>query len=388
MAQDDDGQEKTEEPTARKLEQARERGELPRSPDFGGAFVVVGLCVLMLLAGGSLIGTLKAMVVRSLTFDQGTIGDTQALPAWFGSMWLEGLNGVKWLLLLAFVLALVAPIFNGGFNVSAKAAAPKLSKLNPLNGLKRMFGTQALMGLLRNLLKFFAIAIVLSLVLWGRRDELIASARFALEPMVNTGASIALLVFTLVSIAVAAISFLDVPYQKWSYLRRLRMTKQEVRDEMKDIEGRPEVKQQIRRKQRERSRARMMDNVKEADVIIVNPTEFAVALRHDEMSNGAPVVLAKGRGEIARAIKERGETAGVPRIEAPALARALYYTTDLDDMIPEGLYRPVAAVLAYVYRMSALAPDLARPEFEAPDVPPEFRFDENGQSELARGGEA
>ncbi|MGA0019955.1 MAG: EscU/YscU/HrcU family type III secretion system export apparatus switch protein, partial [Steroidobacteraceae bacterium] len=114
----------------------------------------------------------------------------------------------------------------------------------------------------------------------------------------------------------------------------------------------------------------------------------AVALRHDEMSNGAPVVLAKGRGEIARAIKERGETAGVPRIEAPALARALYYTTDLDDMIPEGLYRPVAAVLAYVYRMSALAPDLTRPEFEAPDVPPEFRFDENGQSELARGGRA
>jgi flagellar biosynthetic protein FlhB len=388
MAENEDGQEKTEEPTARKLEQARERGELPRSPDFGGAFVVVGLCVLMLLAGGSLIGALKAMVARSLTFDQGTIGDTQALPSWFGSMWLEGLNGVKWLLMLAFVLALVAPIFNGGFNVSAKAAAPKLSKLNPLNGLKRMFGTQALMGLLRNLLKFFAIAIVLSLVLWERRDELIASARFALEPMVNTGASIALLVFTLVSIAVAAISFLDVPYQKWSYLRRLRMTKQEVRDEMKDIEGRPEVKQQIRRKQRERSRARMMDNVKEADVIIVNPTEFAVALRHDEMSNGAPVVLAKGRGEIARAIKERGETAGVPRIEAPALARALYYTTDLDDMIPEGLYRPVAAVLAYVYRMSALAPDLTRPEFEAPDVPPEFRFDENGQSELARGGRA
>ncbi len=384
MAENEDGMEKTEEPTARKLEQARERGELPRSPDFGGAFVVVGLCALMFLAGGALIGDLRAMLSRSLTFDQARIGDLQALPGWFGSMWFEGVWAVKWLLLLAFVLAIIAPIFNGGFNVSAKAAAPKFSKLNPLNGLKRMFGSQAWMGLLRNLLKFLAIAVVLSVVLWDRREELIASARFALEPMVNTGASIALLVFTLVSIAVAAISFLDVPYQKWSYTRRLRMTKQEVRDEMKDIEGRPEVKQQIRRKQRERSRARMMDNVKDADVIIVNPTEFAVALRHDEMSNGAPVVLAKGRGEIARAIKERGESAGVPRIEAPVLARALYYTTDINDMIPEGLYRPVAAVLAYVYRMSALAPNLSMPDFSAPEVPPEFRFDENGQAELAR----
>jgi flagellar biosynthetic protein FlhB len=387
MAENEDGQEKTEEPTARKLQQARERGELPRSQDFGGAFVVVGLCALMFLLGSSLAGELKAMMARSLTFDQGTIGDIQALPGWFGSMWLEGLDSVKWLLLLAFALALIAPIFNGGFNVSAKAAAPKASKLNPLSGLKRMFGSQALANLVRNLLKFVAIAIVLVSVLSNRSDQLLASSRFALEPMVNTGASIALLVFTLVSIVVAVIAFLDIPYQRWSYTRRLRMTKQEIRDEMKDIEGRPEVKQQIRRKQRERSRARMMDNVKEADVIIVNPTEFAVALKHDEMSNGAPIVLAKGRGEVARAIKERGETAGVPRIEAPALARALYYTTDLDDMIPEGLYRPVAAVLAYVYRMSALAPDLARPVFEAPAVPPEFRFDENGQSELARGGQ-
>lgn len=376
---EEQGEEKTEEPTSRRLSQARERGELPRSPDFGGAMEVLVICLLLTFLGGSLIDGFSALLKGSLTFSRAEIEAPQDLPLILGGRVLEGFWAVRWLLLASVVVALLAATLNGGFNFSGKAAAPKFSKLNPLTGLQRIFGAQAWVGLLRNLLKFVAIAAVLGAVLWSRRFEMVALSREALEPMVKAGAEMALTTFTLVSAAVAAIAILDVPYQRWSYLRRLRMTKQEVRDEMKDIEGRPEVKRQIRRKQRELSRGRMLDKVRDADVVIVNPSEFAVALEYDEARSAVPIVLAKGRGEVAAAIKERAGRAGVPLVSAPPLARAIYFTTEIDDPIPEGLYRAVAAVLAYVFRLSALTPDLDTPEAPKPELPPEFLFDENGK---------
>ena len=376
---EEQGEEKTEEPTSRRLSQARERGELPRSPDFGGAMEVLVICLLLTFLGGSLIDGFSALLKGSLTFSRAEIEAPQDLPMILGGRVLEGFWAVRWLLLASVVVALLAATLNGGFNFSGKAAAPKFSKLNPLTGLQRIFGAQAWVGLLRNLLKFVAIAAVLGAVLWSRRFEMVALSREALEPMVKAGAEMALTTFTLVSAAVAAIAILDVPYQRWSYLRRLRMTKQEVRDEMKDIEGRPEVKRQIRRKQRELSRGRMLDKVRDADVVIVNPSEFAVALEYDEARSAVPIVLAKGRGEVAAAIKERAGRAGVPLVSAPPLARAIYFTTEIDDPIPEGLYRAVAAVLAYVFRLSALTPDLDTPEAPKPELPPEFLFDENGK---------
>jgi flagellar biosynthetic protein FlhB len=376
---EDEGQEKTEEPTARKLSQARERGELPRSPDFGGAMEVLVICLLMFFLGAEIVDGFAEMLKNGLTFNRAQIEDVQDLPLVAGARLFEGLWAVKWLLLASVVVALLASTLNGGFNFSGKAAAPKLSKLNPLSGLKRMFGAQAWIGLLRNLLKFVAIAAVLGFVLWTRRAEMIAMSRDSFEMMLAAGASLALVTFTLVSAAVAAIALLDVPYQRWSYLRRLRMTMQEVRDEMKDIEGRPEVKRQIRRKQREMSRGRMLDKVKDADVVIVNPSEFAVALEYDEMRNAVPTVLAKGQGEIAKSIKERATLAGVPIVSAPPLARAIYFTTEVDDPIPEGLYRAVAAVLAYVFRLSAMTPGLETPDAPKPELAPEFMFDEFGK---------
>jgi len=377
------GQEKTEEPTAKRLQQARDRGELPRSPDFGGAMVVVVLCILFYFIAGGMVEEIAGVMKRSFSFTRGQIDDVNDLPRTFGASLFDGIWSGRWLFLAAIVTAILASTFNGGFNFSTKAAAPKASKINPFNGLKRMFGPQALMGLARNLLKFVVIAILLVVMLWGRREQIAAMSRDALEPMIKAGADLALLIFTLISIAVAAIAILDVPWQRWSYLRRMRMTKQEVRDEMKDVEGRPEVKQQIRRKQREISRGRMLDKVKQADVVIVNPSEFAVALEYDEERSSVPIVLAKGRGEVARAIKERAGAASVPIVSAPPLARALYYTTEVDDAIPEGLYRAVAAVLAYVFRMSAMSPDLQTPDFTPPEVPGEFLFDEEGRRETS-----
>ena len=383
---EEQGEEKTEEPTSRRLSQARERGELPRSPDFGGAVEVLAVCGLIFFIGDSIVDGIAEMLRQSLSFSRGQIEDVDDLAALAGQRIFEGLWAVKWVLLTTLVVSLLASIVNGGFNFSAQAAAPKLSKLNPLNGLKRIFGAQAWMGLLRNLLKFSVIAAVLVGVLWTRRFEMLALARDALEPMIEAGTSLALMIFTLVSVAVAAIAIVDVPYQRWNYLRRLRMTKQEVRDEMKDIEGRPEVKRQIRRKQRELSRGKMLEKVRDADVVIVNPSEFAVALEYDEARNPVPILLAKGRGEIAAAIKEQAKRAGVPLVSSPPLARAIYFTTELDREVPEGLYRAVAAVLAYVFRLSALTPGLQIPEVPQAKLPPEFTFDEDGNSPTGRPG--
>ena len=376
--------EKTEEPTQRKLTQARERGELPRSPDFGGAIVVLAICVLMFLLGGQMLEGLSSLLSSGLTFTRAEFESPQDLPTLFGERLAEGLWAVRWVLLCTLVVALLAATMNGGINFSGKAAAPKFSKLNPLSGLTRMFGAQAWVGLLRNLVKFVAVAVVLGWVLWSRRDEMLAMSRVFFEPMVAAGTELALITFTLVSIVVAVIAMLDVPYQRWSYLRRMRMTLQEVRDEMKDIEGRPEIKQQIRKRQRELSRGRMLDKVRDADVVIVNPSEFAVALEYDESRSSVPMVLAKGRGEVAAAIKERAKNAGVPLVSAPPLARAIYFTTEIDQPIPEGLYRAVAAILAYVFRLSALDSSLETPEIPKPQLPDDFLFDENG--DLMKGG--
>jgi flagellar biosynthetic protein FlhB len=376
--------EKTEEPTQRKLTQARERGELPRSPDFGGAIVVLAICLLLFLLGGAMLEGLSSLLSSGLTFTRAEFESPQDLPTLFGERLAEGLWAVRWVLLCTLVVALLAATMNGGINFSGKAAAPKFSKLNPLNGLKRMFGAQAWVGLLRNLAKFVAVAVVLGWVLWGRRDEMLAMSRVFFEPMVAAGTELALITFTLVSVVVAVIAMLDVPYQRWSYLRRMRMTLQEVRDEMKDIEGRPEIKQQIRKRQRELSRGRMLDKVRDADVVIVNPSEFAVALEYDESRSSVPLVLAKGRGEVAAAIKERAKNAGVPLVSAPPLARAIYFTTEIDQPIPEGLYRAVAAILAYVFRLSALDSSLETPEIPKPQLPDDFLFDENG--DLMKGG--
>lgn len=376
---EEQGEEKTEEPTARRLTQARERGELPRSPDFGGALEVFVVCLVMVSLGGEIIEGFSRLLKRGLSFDQAQIQAVADLPSLLGRGFAEGIWAVRWVLLASIAVVLAAAALNGGFNISGQAAAPKFSKLNPITGFKRIFGAQAWMGLLRNLAKFLAIAAVLGAVLWSRRDEMLAMSRDALEPMIAAGAWFALMTFTLVSAAVAAIAALDVPYQRWSWLRRLRMTKQEVRDEMKDIEGRPEIKRQIRRKQREFSRGRMLEKVKDADVVIVNPSEFAVALEYDESRSAVPVVLAKGRGEVAAAIKERASLAGVPLVSAPPLARAIYFTTEVDDPIPEGLYRAVAAVLAYVFRLSASTPGVDAPEMPRPTLAPEFMFDEAGR---------
>ena len=373
------GEEKTEDPTSRRLDTAREQGDVPRSQDFGGSMVVLTACVAVYLVGDQLAGDLKLIVTSGLTFNATDLAQGFDLPARLGSQVLRGFWAMRWLLLLTVIAAFTAALLNGGISFSGAAAGFKFDRLNPLNGLKRMFGSSGWVSVGRNSLKFFLVGAVLAAVLFAQRARLLEIATLPLESMLASGASLALYVFLMISMVIGALGVADIPLQRWSFLRRMRMTRQEIRDESKDSDGRPEVKQRIRRRQREISRSRMMQRVKDADVVIVNPTEFAVAIVYEEQRSNVPIVLAKGRGDVAAAIKQLAADASVPVVEAPPLARALYYTGDVNKPIHEGLYRAVAAVLAYVYQTSAMAADLSRPKPAVPEVPDELLFDEEGR---------
>ena len=384
MADEGPAQEdKTEDPTSRRLDQARERGEFPRSQDLGGALVVVAVCLLIYLLGHQIADELKAVIVRGLSLDWQGQDYGADLSARAGRMIVDGLWSIRWIFVLSVVSVFAAALANGGIHISAAAAAPKFDRLNPLNGLKRMFGRDGWISVAKNLVKFSVIGVVLFTLLWFRREDFLSIASRPLEGMVEGGALLAFSIFLMLSLVIGGLGLADLPLQRYSFMQRMRMSKQEVRDERKDVDGRPEVKQRIRRRQREISRSSMLGKVREADVVIVNPMEFAVAIVYDEAKSSVPMLLAKGRGDIAAVIKQRARDAAVPIVEAPPLARALYYTCEIDRQIPEGLYRPVATVLAYVYQVSAMSSPSESTAAPNPAVPEEFRFDEAGRPQAS-----
>ena len=237
-----------------------------------------------------------------------------------------------------------------------EAAAPKASKLNPLNGLKRCW--LALFGRIGQIhFEIFFGGGVLAYMVYDFADELVVLSAMNFEPAMEAAGHMVGLTSVLVTVTLIFIAMIDVPFQNFEFTKRMRMTKQEVKDEFKDVEGRPEVKAQIRRKQREMAELRMMDAVKEADVVITNPEHFAVALVYDPESDGAPVVVAKGLDHVALRIRNEAKEHGVVQVEIPPLARALYFTTDLDQAIPEDLYYAVAQVIAYVFSLASLRRD-------------------------------
>ena len=269
----------------------------------------------------------------------------------------------------------------GGYIFSLKAVAPKASKLNPMSGLKRMFGTQALIGLTKALLKFSLVGGVLFLVVSQRFDTLIYLGLMDLKPALQEAGALIAFGAVLVTLALLVPAAIDVPYQLWEFNKKMKMTKQEVKDEMKDTEGRPEVKAQIRRKQREMSMGSMIQAVAEADVVIVNPEHFAVALSYDPTSNGAPLVVAKGADFMAQAIRDKAKESGVPLFSSPSLARAIYFTTEITQAVPESLYYAVAQVIAYVFGLNSLNRGSQVAQKPSPKVPKEMRYDKEGQRE-------
>lgn len=370
--------EKSEEPTGRRLSKAREDGQLARSVDLTTAAVLLTATLFFSVLGEWFFHQMGKLFVNQFQFDRKIIDKAELLPALFGQSLLDGMLLAFPVMLTLLIIAVLAGGMPGGFIFSPHLILPKFSKLNPLSGLGRMFGTRALIELAKAVGKFLLIGAILLLTVMHNLDALLVINRLTVEEATRQAGNMILDACFWMSLGLVLIALIDVPIQRHQVHQRLKMTKQEVRDEMKDSEGRPEVKAQIRRRQREMATQKMMGKVKDADVVITNPQHFAVALAYDPTSDGAPTLIAKGTDEVARRIREIAREEGVELFESPQLARALFFTTKLDETIPEALYHAVAQVIAYVFSLNDAFAGRQRYEKPNPDIPENMRFDENG----------
>tara|TARA_B110000003_G_scaffold86082_1_gene88115 strand:+ start:5482 stop:6630 length:1149 start_codon:yes stop_codon:yes gene_type:complete len=381
MADESASEERTEEPTAKRLEKAREDGQVARSQELSVAAMMIGVALFMLVFGGTLLDKLRHIFAAGFLFERRDVFSDNLLPSTFGQHAVDSVLVLSPMFLLAIMISIGASGALGGYNFSVKALAPKASKINPLKGLKRIFGLKAVVDLTKAFTKFVLVAAVLYLVVVSKFDALVSLGFMGMQSAMSEAGQIISSGAVWVTLTLVIAAGIDVPYQLYEHNKKLKMTKQEVKDEFKDIEGRPEVKAQIRRKQREMSMASMVDAVAEADVVIVNPEHFAVALSYDPSSNGAPTVAAKGVDHMAQTIRERARENGVPIFSSPSLARALFFTTDVNHSVPEALYYAVAQVIAYVFGLNSLDRKASVAKKPSPEVPLEMRFKTDGTLE-------
>ncbi|MES2534872.1 MAG: flagellar biosynthesis protein FlhB [Pseudomonadota bacterium] len=373
MAEDSD-LEKTEPASARRLEQAREEGDVPRSRE-------LATCTLLLAAGGgfwfmgdSLVRQLNRVLVSGLTFERAQAFDSDLLLARLAGSLGGVLLALAPLAVLLILVALASPLLIGGWLFSAQSLQPKFERMNPLKGLGNMVSMRALTELAKAIAKTILVGSIAWMVISSQIDEVLELSVEPLATGITHLGELMLVSFLSIVSALILIALVDAPYQMWQYANKLKMTKQEVRQESKESDGNPEIKAKIRAQQREMARRRMMSEVPGADVVITNPTHYAVALKYADGAMRAPKVVAKGADEVAARIREIAGASAVPLLEAPALARALYRHAELGDEIPEALYTAVAEVLAYVFQLRTFGEHGGtRPQ--APRevaVPPEF----------------
>lgn len=352
MAADDSDLERTEPASSRRLEQAREEGNVPQSRELT-AFMVLAAGVGGLWAlGGWLSERTTALMKHGLNVSREAVFDPHFMFNTFITQAIDALTTLAPFFLLTIVATIAAPISIGGFIVSPNALQFNFQRLDPLQGMKRLFSVNGLAEMVKAILKALLVGFVIYWVLRNRRDELFGLMSMPVDLGVPQFMHNVLLSALLIVGGVALIAAIDVPFQLWQYYSKLRMTKEELRQEGKETEGNPEVKGQIRRQQREMAKRRMMTEVPKADVVVTNPTHYAVALKYDSDKMAAPQVVAKGMNLVAAAIRELAAEHNVPILEAPPLARALYRHADLGAQIPSALYTAVAEVMAYVYQLS------------------------------------
>jgi flagellar biosynthesis protein FlhB len=348
---EDKAQERTEEPTPKRLREAREKGQIARSRELNTVMVLMAGALGGVMLGQHIIGGLERLLVHGFSFDRETALDSNLLPGVvmqniFDALWL-----ISPLLLLLLVAAILGPLSLGGWIFSFDSVRPKLEKLDPIKGLGRVFSLKGLMELLKTLAKFIVVTTAAAILLWVDSGDLLQLGASSIRPALAATGDLIMWGFLFLTGVLILIAAVDVPFQLWDHSRQLRMTRQEVRDEMKETEGNPEVKAKTRNLQREMARQRMMTEVPKADVVITNPTHFAVALRYDPERGGAPRMIAKGADLVAGEIRKLALEANVPLFEAPPLARAIYYNTRINDEIPAALYVSVAQVLAYIFQL-------------------------------------
>jgi len=350
VSQDSD-EERTESPTAHRLEKAREEGQIPRSRELTSILMLVtGLSILW--AGGEWMGRkLGALVADGLVFNHSVVSDTSQMLRQISDLLMQAVMAILPMMFGLVVMAIAAPMLLGGLVISGKAIKFDVGKMNPIKGLGKMISAQSAAELLKAVLKAVLVGVVAWIYIhnhWAEMLHLISESPVtALAGSLNMIAMCSILIVLGLSPMVG----FDVFFQLFSYFKNLRMSRQDITDEHKQQEGDPHVKGRIRQQMRAAARRRMMSDVPKADVIVTNPTHYAVALQYDEKKMSAPKVLAKGAGEIALRIREMGKEHRIPILEAPPLARALYRHSEIGQHIPGTLYAAVAEVLAWVWQL-------------------------------------
>lgn len=350
MAEESD-LEKTEAASPRRLEKAREEGQVVRSRELATFVMLIAGVTGLWTLGGHLGSSLNQVMQGALRFEPATAFDTSRMLSRFSMMVWDSLLAFLPLLFLFGVAALAAPLLLGGWVFSGNSFAPQFSRLSPLAGLGRMFSAHSLVELLKAVAKSLLVGSVGAWVLWRRLPEAIALMNAPVQEALLHMVDLVMYCCLVVSLSLLVVAAIDVPWQYWEFFKKLRMTKEEVKQEFKESEGDPHIKGRIRQQQRAMARRRMMTEVPKADVVVTNPTHFAVALRYEEGRMGAPRVVAKGTGDIAARIRELAAEHRVPLMSAPPLARALHRHVELGHEIPAGLYTAVAEVLAWVYQL-------------------------------------
>ena len=374
MAENEDGQEKSEDPTEKKKSEARKKGQVTRSQELTTLFMLLASIIGIMFFSKDMIEVIIDIMKNNFSVERNTLFDTEQLFLHFKTELAAMLYALIPLFILMFITAIFSNALLGGFNFSFKAVTPKLNKLNPIKGLKKVFGAKGVIELVKSILKIGLMGSIAVYFIWQFNDEIYGLSEEPFPGALIHAMELITWQFLLVALGMIIVAMIDVPYQIWSNKRQLKMTKQEVKDESKSTDGNPEIKGKIRQKQREIAMQRMMGDVPKADVIITNPTHYAVALQYDTKGSGAPVMLAKGADLVAMQIRNVAQANDVPIMEIPPLSRAIYYSVEIGQEIPAGLYVAVAQVLAYIFQLKNGDIDKStKPDMSDLPIPSEYQ---------------
>ncbi len=370
MAENDSSQEKTEEPTAKKLSEAKKKGQVPRSKELNSMSIMFMGSAGLLILGPVILSHLAEMMTNGFTLSRSEIMNSAEIFSHFQNALWTALSGILPFLVLMTVVALATPLMLGGWAFSVDAMSFKTDRLNPIAGIKRIFSAKGLMELVKALAKFLVVAFVAISYMWMKSEEFMGLGNEPFFQGIRHAAWLFGFSFLVLSSSLILIAAIDVPFQLWDHSQKLKMTLQEVRDEMKETEGRPEVKSKVRALQQEMAQRRMMEDVPAADVIITNPTHYSVALKYNPENMAVPVIVAMGKDHIAFRIREIARESEVEIFEAPPLARALFAHGKIGEEIPSELFFAVAQVLAFIFQLHQARKDgLDIPDRPDPYVP-------------------
>ena len=373
MAQTD--QERTQQPTQKRLRDALDKGQVPRSRDLNTFLIVIAGSVFLYALSSQILTCFMNIMHESLSPKvPSTISLDVIKATLFHAVYQAGLLFIP-LLVALLIFSLLGPLLIGGFSFNFNNLAPKAERISPAKGIKRMFSLRSIVELIKALLKFSVIIGVAILVLWHQADDILHLEKLPLQTAMQHGMSDLLFAILVIASTLLLFTAIDVPYQLWEHFKKLKMTTQEIKEETKTTEGNPETRRRIRKQQIELAQNRMINEVKSANVVITNPTHFAIAVKYDQELQDTPRVVAKGVDLIAEQIRSHALANQIPLVSSPPLARSLYYFTPLYHEIPKGLYVAVAKILAYVYQLDRYNVGLAsEPELpDGIDIPDELK---------------